>query len=247
MNAVILAGGLGKRLQPFTQVVPKPLLPVGESSVLEIQVVSLRNHGVTDIYIATYYRADYIRAFLGDGSAHGVRVHYSTEPKPLGTCGPVTLLKEELTEPFLMMNGDILTTLDFSALYRFATRKDADLTVVTKEITTPCNFGEVTAEGEYILEVEEKPDFRFEIVAGIYVLKPPVFELIPENTYYGIDNLIKDMLRRGLPVARYLTEDYWLDIGQVDDYQVAQEAYGEHFNDLERGNANGENRGADTG
>ena len=84
-------------------------------------------------------------------------------------------------------------------------------------------------------------------MAGIYVLKPPVFELIPENTYYGIDNLIKDMLRRGLPVARYLTEDYWLDIGQVDDYQVAQEAYGEHFNDLERGNANGENRGADTG
>ena len=237
MKAVILAGGLGKRLQPFTQVVPKPLLPVGERSVLEIAVLSLRNYGATDIYIATYYRADYIQAFLGDGGKYGVNLHYSTEPKPLGTCGPLTLLKSELTEPFLMMNGDILTTLDFSALYRFALEKDAHLTVATKEITTPCNFGEVTSQGDYIIDVEEKPDFKFEVVAGIYVLKPPVFELIPENTYYGIDNLITDMLGRGLPVARYLMEEYWLDIGQVEDYQVAQEAYGKHFVGLESGNS----------
>ena len=158
MKAVILAGGLGKRLQPFTQVVPKPLLPVGERSVLEIAVLSLRNYGATDIYIATYYRADYIQAFLGDGGKYGVNLHYSTEPKPLGTCGPLTLLKSELTEPFLMMNGDILTTLDFSAFYEFAQTKDADLTVATKEITTPCNFGEVTSDGEYIVAGSE--DFK---------------------------------------------------------------------------------------
>lgn len=242
MKAVILAGGLGNRLKPFTDIIPKPLLPVGESSVLEVAIRCLRNHGATDIFIATYYRADYIRSFLGDGSNYDVRLHYSTEPKPLGTCGPLTLLKDELTEPFVVMNGDILTTLDFGALYEFALGKEADLTVVTKEITTPCNFGEVTAEGEYILDVEEKPDFRFEIVAGIYVLKPTLFELIPEDTYYGIDSLIKEMLRARRPVARYLTTAYWLDIGQVDDYQVAQEAYGRHFNNLESGNPNGNSR-----
>ena len=232
MQAVILAGGLGARLRPFTQVIPKPLLPVGESSVLEIQIQTLRNHGIIDIFIATYYRADYIQAFLGDGSRYGVRLHYSTETKPLGTCGPVSLLKDQLTEPFVLMNGDILTTLDFSRLARFATHTDADLTVVTKEISTPFRFGKVVATDHYITDIEEKPDFTFEIVAGIYVMQPSIFPLIPEDTYYGIDNLIKYMLRQKKLIARYPLTEYWLDIGQVDDYQVAQEAYNQHFTNL---------------
>ena len=154
------------------------------------------------------------------------------EEKPLGTCGPLTLLTEHLTEPFFLMNGDILTTLDFTALYQFALEKDAALTVVTKDITAPFNFGKVVSDGDYITDVEEKPDFSFEIIGGIYVIKPEIFDLIPIDTYYGIDNLIKDMLAKNMPVARYPTTDYWLDIGQVDDYQVAQEAYNEHFNGL---------------
>ncbi len=229
MKAVILAGGLGARLSPFTQIIPKPLLPVGESSVLEIQILSLKRFGFDQIFVATNYMADYVQAFLGDGSKYGVEIVFSKEEKPLGTCGPVQLLRDRLTEPFLLMNGDILTTLDFAEAFKSASNLDADLVVMTKEVVAPFNFGKVVSEGDYILEVQEKPDFKLEILAGIYILKPPVMQFIPPDTYYGIDSLIKDMLARKARVGRYPITAYWLDIGQIDDYQTAQDAYREHF------------------
>jgi NDP-sugar pyrophosphorylase family protein len=234
MKAVILAGGLGTRLKPFTEIIPKPLLPIGESSVLEIQILSLKECGVTEIFIATNYMSEYVQAFLGDGQKYGVSITFSKEDKPLGTCGPVSLLKDRLTEPFLLMNGDVLTTLNFRQLYNFALNVDANLMVVTKETITPFNFGKVVSDGDYIIDVQEKPDLKLEILAGIYVLKPPVFELIPRDTYYGIDSLIKDMLARNMKVAKYLMKEYWLDIGHVNDYQIAQDAYKKHFSGLKR-------------
>lgn len=232
MKAVILAGGLGTRLRPFTELMPKPLLPVGESSVLEIQLLSLARQGVNEVIVATHYKSDEVKAFLGNGEKYGVRLTFSQEPFPLGTCGPVTLLKDRLTEPFLLMNGDILTTLDFMRLRAFAGGLDAGLTVVTKEIITPFHFGTVASEGDYVVGVREKPDIKFEILAGIYVLKPELFGIIPEKTYYGIDSLIREMLRRGKKIGKYLSRDYWLDIGRVEDYQQAQLAYTDHFSDL---------------
>lgn len=232
MKAVILAGGLGKRLQPFTQVIPKPLLPVGESSVLEIQILSLKRCGVEEIFIATNYMSEYVEAFLGGGERYGVRLTISKEPVPLGTCGPVLLLQDWLPEPFLLMNGDILTTLDYSKLYDFALHLDGNLVVTTREIITPFNFGKVISEGSYIVDVEEKPNFKLEILAGIYILKPPIFDIIPPGVYYGIDSLIKDLLARKMRVAKYLMRDYWIDIGQISDYQAAQSAYEEHFKHL---------------
>src|SRR5262245_47766030 len=157
MKAVILAGGLGTRLQPFTQVIPKPLLPIGESSVLEIQILSLARSGFRDIFVATNYKSEYIEAFLGDGAKYGVNLAVSRESKPLGTVGPVLLLRDRLSEPFVLMNGDILTTLDFREALERAVASDADLTVVTKEIVTPFNFGKVTSDGPYILAIEEQP------------------------------------------------------------------------------------------
>lgn len=232
MKAVILAGGLGTRLKPFTQVIPKPLLPVGESSVLELQILSLKNHGVKEIFIATNYMSEYVEAFLGKGDKYNITISFSKEEKPLGTCGPVKLLRDKLSEPFLLMNGDILTTLDFRRAYSFALNCDSDLTVVTKELITPFQFGKVVSEGDYITEVQEKPDFKLEILAGIYILKPAIFKIIPENSYYGIDSLIKDMLANNMKVAKYLMKEYWLDIGRIDDYQTAQDAYKDHFNKL---------------
>jgi NDP-sugar pyrophosphorylase family protein len=234
MKAVILAGGLGTRLQPFTQVIPKPLLPVGESSVLEIQILSLARLGFTEIFVATNYMSEYIEAFLGNGAKYGVTLTFSRESKPLGTCGPVLLLKDQLTEPFVLMNGDILTTLDFRDLHDRAVSADADLTVVTKEMVTPFNFGKVTSDGSYILAIEEKPDLRLEILAGIYVLKPAVFDLIPPDQYFGIDALIKTMLAQHKKVGRHAMKEYWLDIGQAEHYQAAQSAYGEHFDHLKK-------------
>jgi len=229
MKAVILAGGLGTRLKPFTEVIPKPLLPLGESSVLEIQVRALKRAEFDEVFIATNYMADYVEAFLGDGSKYGIRITFSRETTPLGTCGPLRLLQDRLSEPFLLMNGDILTTMDLRAAWESAARSDANLTVFTKEVKVPFNFGKVVSEGGYIVDVTEKPDLKFEILAGIYVLKPLVVDLIPPGAYYGIDTLIKDMLARKMRVRREIVTDYWLDIGELTDFHTAREAYSSHF------------------
>lgn len=235
MQAVILAGGLGSRLKPFTQVIPKPLLPVGESSVLEIQILSLKACGFTEIFIATNFKSDYVEAFLNAEHRYGLKITISKEETPLGTCGPLSLLRDRLTEPFVLMNGDILTTLPFDEALLFGRAMDSELTIVTKEITTPFHFGKIVSDGRYITSIEEKPDLRFEILAGIYVFKPSLLARIPEGRRFGIDDLLRDMLARGEKVARYLTPEYWLDIGQMHDYETAQHAYGEHFAGLRDG------------
>ncbi len=228
-KAVILAGGLGSRLKPFTQAIPKPLLPIGDKAILEIQIERLARFGFTEIYIATNYKADYITTFIGDGKRLGVNVKFSNEEIPLGTCGPLSLLREELNEPFILMNGDILSTIDFGKLYEFGNSKEADFTVVTKEIRTPFNFGSVKVENDFIVDVQEKPDLLIEIVAGIYFFKPEAINIIPNNTYYGIDTLIKDMINDNKPIGRYLMSEYWLDIGRFDDFNEAQAAYAANF------------------
>lgn len=229
MKAVILAGGLGTRLRPFTQIIPKPLLPIGEKSVLEIQIDHLKKHGFDEIFLATNYKSEYIENFFGDGSRFGVRLRISKEEQPLGTAGPVTLLKNELTEPFLVMNGDILTLMDFSDLYKHALEIDADLTITIKEYITPFQFGNIEFVGDYVTRIKEKPQLKMNILAGIYIFKPSIFRLIPENTYFGMDHLIQKMLNENIPVAKYHILDYWLDIGQVDDFEKAQEFYKNHF------------------
>jgi NDP-sugar pyrophosphorylase family protein len=232
MIAVILAGGLGSRLRPFTQVIPKPLLPIGEKSVLEIQIEHLKNHGFDEIILATNYKSQYISNFFGDGSQYGVKLTISKEEKPLGTVGPLTLLKDRLKEPFLMMNGDILTLMDFSKLYKFSIENISDLTVTIKKYVTPFRFGNILFEGDFVTGIEEKVDIVKQIVAGIYIVKPGVFDIIPENEYFGMDTLINAMLDRKLPVAKYQMTEYWLDIGMEEDYKKAQETYEEYFSNI---------------
>ncbi len=230
MRAVILAGGLGTRLRPFTEVIPKPLLPLGEQALMEVQITSLKAHGFDEIFIATNYMSRYIEAYLGDGSKYGVRLTYSCEDKQLGTAGPLALLKDILTEPFMVMNGDILTKLDFSQFYRRAYRQPASLTIGTKIIATPFRFGSVTVDDQgFVTQMEEKPEFHLEILAGVYCMKPSIFRFIPDDTFYGVDNLIKDMLAAEENIARHRITEYWIDIGQVDDYSQAKDAYLEHF------------------
>ena len=233
MKAVILAGGLGSRLRPFTEVIPKPLLPLGEKSLMEIQITALRDHGFNEIYVATNHMADFVEAFLGDGSKYGVKLIFSREAKPLGTCGPLTLLKANLTEPFLLMNGDVLTKLDFRVFHDFAGAQDSLLTVGTKIISTPFRFGNVKVNASnHIVEIEEKPDLNFEILSGIYCMKPGIFDFIPDNAYFGMDTLLKEMMAQRRTISRYLIREYWLDIGQVEDYSQARKAYTEHFSSL---------------
>jgi len=231
MQAVILAGGLGSRLQPFTQLIPKPLLPIGEKSVLEIQILRLKQYGFDQIYLATNYKSEYIENFFSGGQRLGVKLEISREEKPLGTCGPIKLLQDKLKDPFLVMNGDILTLLDFGKLYKFATDLDANLTVVTKEILTPFQFGNVKSNGNYITGIEEKPNIKTEIIAGIYVFNPRLLNAIPPDKYYGMDNLIKDMLTKHKPIVKYRMHEYWLDIGGIEDFKDAQDVYDKYFKD----------------
>lgn len=229
MKAVILAGGLGTRLRPFTEAIPKPLLPVGEKSVMEIQIERLRDYGFDEIYLATNYKSQYIENYFGDGSRYGVKLEISKETKRLGTAGPLLLLKDELTEPFLVMNGDILTLVDFKKMYDFAMKQDSLLTVSVKKEITPFAFGNIDFEGDFVTNIQEKPDIEMFILAGIYIMKPEIFKFFPQDEYFGMDTLMLDMLAKKEPITKHLITEYWLDIGRVADYEKAQEIYEEHF------------------
>ncbi|MHC1738562.1 MAG: sugar phosphate nucleotidyltransferase [Ignavibacteriaceae bacterium] len=229
MKAVILAGGLGTRLRPFTEIIPKPLLPIGEKSVLEIQIEHLKNNGFNEIFLATNYKSEYIENFFGDGSRYGVKLYISKEDKPLGTVGPLMLIKDKLPEPFLVMNGDILTLLDFKDLYDFAIPRESLLTVCIKEFITPFQFGNIYFDGDYVTAIEEKPNIKTNILAGIYIFKPELLNIIPVNEKFSMDSLIDKMINLNMKITKYQIENYWLDIGQESDYKKAQEMYKEHF------------------
>ena len=231
MKAVILSGGLGTRLKPFTEIIPKPLLPIGEKSILEIQIERLKRHGFNEIYLATNYKSEYIGNYFGDGSRYGVKLKISKEDKPLGTAGPLMLLKNELDGPFIVMNGDILTLVDFSKLYEFALSNSSLLTISIKKEITPFAFGNIFFEGDRVTGIQEKPDIVMYILAGIYVMKPEIFRFFPPDEYFGMDHLIKKMLEMNEYVAKYDLNEYWLDIGRLNDYEKAQEAYNKHFNE----------------
>lgn len=228
-SAVILSGGLGTRLKPFTEVIPKPLLPIGDKAVLEIQIERFKKHGFDTVFLATNYKSHYIENFFGDGSRYGVRLEISKENQPLGTAGPVKLLRHRLSDPFIVMNGDILSLIDFNDLYEFACTMESLLTVSIKKIITPYAFGNILFEGDFVTRVEEKPDIITYALAGIYVMKPGIMDLIPDDEYFGMDMLIRKMLEHDLSIAKYELKEYWLDIGQIQDYEKAQTIYQDYF------------------
>lgn len=221
-TAVILSGGLGTRLMPFTQAIPKPLLPVGEKAILEIQIERFVRFGFRQIYLATNYKSDYIGNFIGDGSKYGAEVHISREETPLGTAGPLKLLQNNISSPFLVMNGDILTLANLARLYEFGCSADAQMTVAIKKIVTPFDFGNISFTGDYVTAIEEKPNLTSYALAGIYVVKPELLALIPDKTYFGMDALMLQMLESGMKIAKYEIDEYWLDIGNMENYDKAQ-------------------------
>ena len=225
MKAVILAGGLGSRLKPFTEVIPKPLLPIGEKSVLEIQIGLLKKYGFKDIFLCTNYKSDYIEKFLGDGQDYDVNLVISKEKNPLGTVGPLSLIKEQLDEPFLIINGDILTLLNFRHLYNFALKNSSSLTVSIIKHVMPFAFGDILFKGDFITSIKEKPEIEKYIIAGIYIMQPEIFSYIPFNSYFNMDELIIKMLKEKDPIDKYEINDYWLDIGRIEDYKKAQIDY----------------------
>jgi len=220
MKAVIMVGGFGKRLKPVTQVIPKPLLPLGdEEPILESTIRGLKKHNFNEIILCTNYKSYLFETYLGDGSSRGIKVTYSKEKKPLGTAGPLKLLENKLDEPFLVINGDILTNLNFEDFRKFHYSNKADMTIATKIVELPLRYGVVKTRNNKITNIEEKPIMKAEVMAGIYFLNPEIIKEIPKNEPYLMTTLIKKISNNKKLYRYQLNNCYWLDIGQMDDYE----------------------------
>jgi NDP-sugar pyrophosphorylase family protein len=231
--AVLLAGGLGTRLRPFTEVLPKPLLPIGKKSILQIQIERLRDSGCRKIFLCTNYKSEYIEDFVNNNK-FGISISISKEDQPLGTAGPLALLKDQIKEPFIVMNGDILSSINLNKFYNFAIKNNSDICLAIKKEVTPYEFGNILFDGDNVLEMQEKPDIVRYILAGIYVVHPKILNLIPAEKNYGMDLLINQLIKKNKNVIKYEMSEYWLDIGRYDDYEKAENDYNENFtNNLE--------------
>lgn len=226
MHAVILAGGKGTRLRPYTTALPKPLVPIGDShSILEIVLHQLAAYGFTSATLAINHLGQLIRAFVGDGSRWGIRIDYAEEETPLSTVGPLFSLKKWLPEHFLVMNGDILTDLDFGQLLATHCRTGAPLTVATAPRTTRIDFGVLEVCDEKIIGFTEKPSYTHRVSMGVYGMSRETLEPYPQGVALGFDRLVLDLLNRRRPPATYEFNGFWLDIGRPDDYDEANRCF----------------------
>ena len=226
ITVALLAGGRGTRLRPLTTVFPKPLVPLGEKPVLEILLRRLAAHNLRKVVLSTGYLSELLMAVVGNGSKYGVDVTYCHEETPLGTAGPLTLIGDRLSTPFMVMNGDLLTTLNFSALLAFHREQQADATVAVFRREVKIDFGVIESDpaGQFT-GYREKPTYHFEVSMGVYVLNPSTLTHIPRDRKFDMPDLIAAVHAAGGRVSCYREDCYWLDIGRMDDYAEAQEQF----------------------
>lgn len=221
MRAVILAGGLGKRLAPYTNVLPKPLMPIQEMPIIEIVIRQLKFYGIKRITLCVGYLGSLLEAYLGDGSSLDVNIDYSYEKEPLGTAAPIKLLRD-LDEPFLMMNGDLLTNLNFGKLLNFHLNHDEVISISIFEKTLKTGLGVISFdESGFIQKYEEKPSFDFSVSMGIYAMNPEVLSFIPEEAFFDLPDLINLLLKKKIKIKIYKENCTWLDVGIISDYEEA--------------------------
>jgi len=226
MKAIILAGGEGKRLAPYTRVIPKPLMPVDGMPILEVIVRQLAHFKIKELIFAVNLQSEpFLSVYFGNGERYGVRISYSKEKKPLGTAGPLTLLTD-LPETFLVMNGDILTTLNFQKLIRYHHRHKSLLTIAMNKKKIQTELGVMEYDRSYRLtRYIEKPILSYSVSMGIYVFEKRVLEWIPQGRYFDFPELVQKLMDRNQKVICYPSEDFWLDIGRHEDYEEAQRQF----------------------
>ncbi|UCE72440.1 MAG: NTP transferase domain-containing protein [Nitrospiraceae bacterium] len=222
MKAVIQAGGKGTRLRPYSLVLPKPLMPVDELPVIEILAKWLRRNGIKDVFITTGYLGHLIRTVCGDGSQWGLKIIYSEEPEPLGTVGPLNLIRDYLDDTFLVLNGDLLTDLNLRAFTSYHHSHGGIVTVATIKKDINIDLGVIESNNGRIEGFREKPTMQFQVSMGVYCMEPSVVNLIPKGMPFGFDDLMFTMLDSSLPVYIYKHEGYWMDIGRPEDFRKAQ-------------------------
>jgi NDP-sugar pyrophosphorylase family protein len=221
MRAVIMAGGEGTRLRPFTNTIPKPLLPIGRKPVAQIIVERLRDCGITDAIMSLEYGADLIRAYFQDGAQFGVSISYFQESRKMGTAGCLAHIPELRDDAFLVTNGDVLTDLDYRELLEGHAKSGAALTVATRVNELVLPYGVLKLDGEVVREVEEKPRYEFCINAGIYALSSLAVEHVPPDREFDMTDLISALVKAGQKVRVHPITGYWFDLAKVDDFEKA--------------------------
>ena len=220
-RAVILAGGKGTRLKPYTVVLPKPLMPIGDYPILEVIIRQLKQYGFTHITIAVNHQAEIIKAFFGNGSKWNIKIDYSLEEKALSTMAPLKLITD-LPGDFLVMNGDILTDLDFGKFYKNHIKNKNIFTISSYKREVKSEFGVLDVNNSNTLYgFREKPISTYDVSMGIYMVSKKAVEYIPEDTFYGFDHLMLDLIKNKEKPKVKMFDGYWLDIGRVDDYDIA--------------------------
>jgi NDP-sugar pyrophosphorylase family protein len=241
MKAVILAGGKGTRLAPYTKILPKPLMPIGDMPILEIMLRQIKRAGIEDVVLTVGHLAELLRAFFQDGSRLGLNLSYSYEEQPLGTAGPISLI-EGLDDTFLVCNGDVLTTLELKSLIDFHIEHEAIATIASHNRSVKVDLGVIQASptGEIVGYIE-KPTYDFYVSMGVYAFSPRVLNYIDRNQYLDLPNLILRLVAAGEKVMSYPFHGYWMDLGRISDYEQAVEDFevlrgqflGEHDNGKE--------------
>lgn len=226
---VLMAGGLGSRLRPLTDGIPKPMLKVGSKPLLETILENFIEYGFNRFYISVNYMAEIVESYFGDGSRWGVEIRYLHEDQRLGTAGALSLLPEKLSAPLFVMNGDLLTKVNFSQLLDFHSSHHAQATMCVREYDFQVPYGVVKIDDHRITGIDEKPVQRFFVNAGIYVLDPNVLEMISPHTYFDMPTLFEKLIEQRRETSAFPIREYWLDIGHLADYDRANVEFGDVF------------------
>lgn len=224
-KVVLMVGGLGKRLRPLTESTPKPMLIINNKPILQIIIEQFRNYGYKDIIMCLNYKSNIIKDFFGDGSDFGVNIEYVIESKRLGTAGALSLLKNTITDSFFVMNGDIITSLNFEHLENFHLNKKSMATMCVKQYDFEIPYGVVNIVDEKIKSIEEKPLKSFSVNAGIYMLNPETLEYIPNDKFFDMPMLFKLLISKNHTVNSFQLRQHWIDIGDIKEYNKANQKF----------------------
>ena len=226
MKAVVLAGGKGARLAPYTYILPKPMMPIGDHAILEVLLGQMSRAGIMEVTLAVGHLAGLMKSYFKDGSQYNLKISYALETKPLGTAGPLAFI-EGLDDTFLVCNGDILTLLDINKLVAFHRKQNAVCTIASHERTHKINLGviEHDADSHQVTGYIEKPSMDFLVSMGMYVFEPRVIDFIPKGDYFDFPNLVNTLLSSGEKVAYFPYDGYWRDLGNTEDFLAANEDF----------------------
>ncbi|HAJ26566.1 MAG TPA: alcohol dehydrogenase [Syntrophus sp. (in: bacteria)] len=226
---VLMAGGLGTRLQPLTDDCPKPLLKVGNKPILETAVENFVQFGFRNFFVSVNYKAHMIEALLGDGSRWGVKISYLRESEKMGTAGSLSLLEEKPSAPLIVMNADVLTRVNINYLLDFHQSQRSAATMCIRKYHFQVPYGVVKTDENKFLSVDEKPEFNFFVNAGIYILDPQILDFIPQNKYFDMTGLFEKVVHNRLNTAVFPIHEYWVDIGRYEDFERANDDYENNF------------------